>query len=457
MYHVLQFFELCCVVSSGVVAGGEMKIACILPVYWPAIGGCELHTHELVRRLSEKHDVEVITLVSRQEDKYKGGDFWLACVLSAPLLPEVYHDHKASVKKIALKLLEKRFAALLLRIQRSSKVSRLVREYASDLFINFYRKKLLAIIGDCDIVHSIHGDVSWLGYAALKAAREKGVPFVYTAVSHIYRRETVLENQYQGAGSVDVSGLPMDTRGSVNEIWLKTCYKADVLLAMTEFERDFFIKNNINKNTYTTGVGPIISEQPAMDFKEKHGIKDNRVILFLGRINRDKGIEEILGAARLVWEKFPDTYFFFMGPTEWGIEELFEQYRDHRIVITGAVDIDEKSAALKACDVLCVPSVTESLGGVYLEAWFFGKPIIGADIPPVREITGNGKGGVLVKPSPEGIANGILSLLEDPRIGTEMGEWGRQRVLKKYNWQDISVKVEEIYLKLLSETGKTSA
>jgi len=238
----------------------------------------------------------------------------------------------------------------------------------------------------------------------------------------------------------------MSTRGPVNEIWLKNCYGADALFTMTEFERNFFVKNNINNNVYSTGVGPVISENHADDFREKYGIEDEQIILFLGRFNKLKGIEEMLKATGPVWKRFPEAYFFFVGPIEEDAERLLKYYKDRRIVLVGPVDLHEKSAALKACDILCVPSVTESIGGVYLEAWYYGKPVIGADIPPFREITQNGKGGVMVEPSAEGIAKGILFLLENPYIRTTMGEWGKDMVRSKYSWEIIASKIEGLYL-----------
>ena len=61
----------------------KRRIAIVLPVYWPAIGGCELHTRELALRLAASHDVRVITLVNSEEDKL-AHELWLAAILRAP-------------------------------------------------------------------------------------------------------------------------------------------------------------------------------------------------------------------------------------------------------------------------------------------------------------------------------------------------------------------------------------
>jgi len=69
-----------------------MNLAHLLPVYWPAFGGCELHTHELVGRLSERFAIRVITQITRQEDK--PGDLWLGTLVKAVSGRKRYLDNK---------------------------------------------------------------------------------------------------------------------------------------------------------------------------------------------------------------------------------------------------------------------------------------------------------------------------------------------------------------------------
>ncbi len=420
----------------------RLKITYIAPLYWPVIGGCELHTHELVKRMSQKHDVNVITLISRQKDKERGGDFWFACILSSPPRPEFYKDNKAAVTKLALNNMEKLFLFPLLRIQ-SPKVPTVLRNRALSIIIDYYVKKLHSLIGECDLIHGIHGNVSWLGHAAFLTAKQRNIPFIYTPVSHLFTKESINKQ----SKIIGVDDLVMSTRGPVNETWLETCKMADSLIALTNYEREFFIHNKINLHTFTTGVGPIIRETQSLDFRKKYNLGAGKIVLFLGRVNRDKGIEDILQSADLVWKEFPDTNFLFLGPMEWGAEALFERYKDNRIIATGHVEVDEKSAALKACDILCVPSILESLGGIYLEAWYFEKPVICADIPPTRELIGNDLGGTLIKPSPKETAKAILELFKNPDKMKKAGQWGKKKVGEKYEWNHLVSKTEEIYFR----------
>ncbi|MCI4624457.1 MAG: glycosyltransferase family 4 protein [Candidatus Magnetoovum sp. WYHC-5] len=415
-----------------------MKVTYILPIYWPAIGGCELHTRHLVNLIGYSHEVRVITLLDNQKDKEKGGEFWFGGVLCAPKHNKFYHDGNIVITKLGLTVYERWLAFVLVKTQ-TNKIPKPIKKITLRLLVNLYAKKLASIIGETDIIHAVHCGVAWFDMAALHLAKRLKIPFIYTALSHLYKKNATY------IAHITIKELPFTERGPVNQIWLNTCYQADAIITMTDFEREFFLKNKINTNVYTTGVGAIVTTNVTGDFKERYGFLDKFMVLFLGRNNKDKGVEELLNATRLVWQKNPDVYFVFAGPLEFGVEELFKHYADSRIILCGPLETEDKSSALKSSDIICIPSVVESLGGVFLEAWTFKKPVIAADIPPIRELSGGGQGGVLIKPTPENIANAILLLLDNPNLRQTMGTWGKRMVNDKYNWQHIASTVEQIY------------
>src|SRR4030042_3924816 len=98
-----------------------------------------------------------------------------------------------------------------------------------------------------------------------------------------------------------------------------------------------------------------------------------------------------------------------------------------------------------------MPFFYEAWGGVFLEAWMFGKPFIPGNIPPLRELTGDGEGGFLVNLDPTEIAEKIIKLIEDETLCKKMGEWGKNRVISKYSWDIIVDKVEKIYKELVNK------
>jgi glycosyltransferase involved in cell wall biosynthesis len=427
-----------------------LKIAYILPVYWPAIGGCELHTHELVKRLSERHDIRVITLIDNQRDKLSH-ELWVACILNAPATSVEYNDNRAKVTRLPLTLMEKFVYFPLVRIQ-SPKLPDTVVRLAMEMLSNFYMKKLTKLIGGADILHCIHGGVSYFGYAAFKAARRLGIPFVYTPVLHLYHKDwlkEMKESKICNKPFVYNPQLYLSPRGWTDYFWYKLSSEADALIAMTDFEKNFYIQHGISaEKVHRVGVGPLVADDSTSDLRQKYNLCNKKMVLFLGRNVAYKGIEGLLMAASLVWKKLPDTYFFFAGPKEGNSEEIFNQYNDRRIKVLGFVSESEKTALLKACDVFCMPSLEESLGGTFLEAWMFEKPIIGAKIPPLSELTSNGEGGFLVNPVPEEIAEKIVLLLQDQELCNRMGQWGKKRVLDNYTWEIITQKMEDIYSRI---------
>jgi glycosyltransferase involved in cell wall biosynthesis len=426
------------------MSGKGIKITYVLPVYWPAVGGCELHTHELVNRLSKKYDIKVITFIDNQKDKLCH-ELWVACILRAPSNLIEYKDSKTRVLKIPLTPIEKLITLFLVRTQ-SPKFPNLFVNFVMEVLSDFFRNKLIRLAEGCDIMHCVHGGVSYLGYAALKAARRLGIPFVYTPVLHLY------QDNSRKRKHVYKPRLCLSPRGWTDNFWNKLCFASDALITMTEFERRFFIARGIStEKAFHVGVGPIIANKgDPRKFRENYNVaENNNIILFLGRNHEAKGIDSLLGAAPIVWKKFPDTYFFFVGPQEGKSLQIFDKYIDNRIIKTGNVTLSEKTSALEACDVLCIPSLEESFGGAFLEAWSFKKPVIGADIPPVRELLEGGKGGYLVKSYPEDIARKIIKLLECEALRNKMGNHGWKKVENNYSWRIISTKIEDVYKKCL--------
>ena len=102
----------------------------------------------------------------------------------------------------------------------------------------------------------------------------------------------------------------------------------------------------------------------------------------------------------------------------------FARYTDERIIEIERAGAEEKSAALDACDVYAMPSSHETFGIGYLEAWLHEKPVIGGDIPPLREVIAHGVDGLLVPQKVADIAHAVISLLDEPELRRRDGTGG---------------------------------
>jgi len=222
--------------------------------------------------------------------------------------------------------------------------------------------------------------------------------------------------------------------------------QADGLITLTNAEKGLLGDLGVNPDrVFVTGMGPIVAEGADGErFVERFGL-GRPIVLFLGQHYAYKGFRELLLAAPRVWKREPGTQFVFIGPQVGGSERYFKEVDDPRIRRLGTVDLQTKTDALAACDLLCVPSRQESFGGVYTEAWVFGKPVIGCDIPAVREVIDNGVNGFLVEQHPDEIADRICELILSPGLSGQLGSAGRRKVEAQFTWEKIAARTEAAY------------
>ncbi len=427
-----------------------MRITTVQPVYRPAIGGCEIYSHALVSRLRERHTVRVITVLNRQEDKLAHPDLWRNCLLHATRGGQRDEVDGVPVHLVSLSALERRLCYPMLRGYRHFETA------AMALIERLFAAKIAPLIEDSDIVHVMHGGVSFLGRAAQRAAAARGIPFYFTPVLHEYHGwDHLLRDgagakggrQHFGEQIPYVRKMPATYH---DRYWAELARSADGVIALTDHEKGILVREGVaEERIHVTGIGPVVAAGgPSRDeLRRRHGIGDAPLVLFLGRKHELKGVVEILQAAEKVWERFPEARFAFVGPVEGSTEAALSRYADHPGVIDlPEVSDAEKSGWYRACDLFVSPSVHESLGGVFLEAWTFGRPIVGGDIPPVREISMSGRTGILVsRRDPGQIAEAVLRLVSDPDEAARLGALGAERVRTRYSWEHIVERTESAF------------
>lgn len=82
---------------------------------------------------------------------------------------------------------------------------------------------------------------------------------------------------------------------------------------------------------------------------------------------------------------------------------------------------------------------------MYTEAWSFGKPVIGCNIPAVAEVVSDGQDGYLVEQSAPVIADRILDLLTHADRAAQLGQAGYHKVQSRYGWPTLAAKTEAVY------------
>ena len=287
---------------------------------------------------------------------------------------------------------------------------------------NCLQNKIQSYACESNLVHNMRIGREGLSYASLQAARSHDIPFIFTPVHHprwVGRRYQAYVNLYR---------------------------EADAVIALTPTEKETLVGLGVSEERiHITGTGPVVASTASPElFKQKYGLT-SPFVLFLGQHYAYKGYRSVLEATEFVWKKDPGINFVFVGPAVKNSECVFSQNKDPRIKRLGQLSLQEKTDALAACALLCVPSLQESFGSVYTEAWQFEKPVIGGDIPAVADVIEDGVDGYLVDQSPDLIADRINMILTDSNLSSTMGKAGKRKLDKHFSWSSLSEKMEKVY------------
>lgn len=179
------------------------------------------------------------------------------------------------------------------------------------------------------------------------------------------------------------------------------------------------------------------------------------VVGFVGRQDSGKGADTVLCAMKTVWRSNAEARLLLAGHQprpDSRLESLFgnlTNFERERIVRIHDFPTHEKASIYDALDVFVMPSLAESFGIAYLDAWMCQKPVIGARIGPTQCVIEEGRDGLLVAPQdPEDTARAILDLLSNPDKREVMGRRGREKTLNAFTLDKVTARVEKFYLAL---------
>lgn len=181
------------------------------------------------------------------------------------------------------------------------------------------------------------------------------------------------------------------------------------------------------------------------------------VMLFVGRLAKQKGVRDLLMAVDIVQHVEPEatTWVVGDGPLRESLEEVAESFG---LLGTGRVRFlghrDDVPRLLKAADLLVLPSLYEGLPNVVLEAMRFRKPVVATQAPGTTEVVTDGETGVLVPVgAPKELARALRDLIRDPERRKALGEGGRRRVEAEFQAERMIERFGELYEELAREKG----
>lgn len=290
-----------------------------------------------------------------------------------------------------------------------------------------------------DAVHSITPKA---GLLAMLASRTAGVPVrVHTFTGQVWATRT---------------GPGRQLLRSLDRVIAETA--TDVLVDSAS-QRDFLVEQGVLR----TGRGAVLAggsvsgvdasrfrpdARARSEIRALHAIPpDATVILFLGRLNRDKGVLELAEAFARVAREDPAAHLLVVGPDEAGLRPAvvngLGEYAS-RARFQGFTDAPEKYMA--AADLLALPSYREGFGSVIVEAAAVGLPAVGTRIYGLTDAVVDGTTGLLCAVrSASALADALGRLVRDPELRRTMGASARARALRDFSRERLTGALVEFY------------
>ncbi len=347
-----------------------MKIA-MVGQFPPHVGGVGVHIHTLSKRLVEMgHEVYVVTY------PHKG-------------LRDIDGIHVIGTKGLSIKGVR-------------------------GLMFKKNAKKALGKLIETEDIDIIHGHYLFpAGAAAVEAGKEHGIRTYVTAhgsdMFELYKNQSFMRSTIR-----------------------KVLEQADGVFAVSNALRHEIIATGVvgiaNKTRLSWNSVDInkFSNRPNDSFRMEHRLTDKPIVLFVGNLIKRKNVESLLEAKKIANS---DYYLVVVGdgPLFKNLRKKVKDENIRDVIFTGARDDVED--IIPSCDVLILPSFSESFGLVLIEALACGKPVIGSDVGGITEII-NDDVGLLVDPTKiSSIALAIDRLVNDENLRLVLSMNARKRAL----------------------------
>jgi 1,2-diacylglycerol 3-alpha-glucosyltransferase len=197
-----------------------------------------------------------------------------------------------------------------------------------------------------------------------------------------------------------------------------------------------------------TGVDKITTNRRAITlFKSKYGLlRDDKIILYVGRLGREKNLELLLSAFSLVLKSMSNAKLVIIGRSEHQ-DSLMQHAQElgvaERTIFTGFMDHHRLGAAYESADVFAFPSRTDTQGLVLHEAASAGLPIVMND-KDITEVVRDGVNGYIARNTARDLSKKLLLLLGNDLKRTAMGV-ASVKLARRYSAAHQAAQLEKLY------------
>ncbi len=284
-----------------------------------------------------------------------------------------------------------------------------------------------------DVIHSHHPVL--LGETAADRANELNIPLVFTFHTRYdeYSHYVPFEQKITKKLIVEYIGR-----------YLQKCQH---IVTPSDSIRDMLHASGVEGPITTVPTG--INAEPfrqadGQPIRERHGWTDDDLILIsVGRLAKEKSFDLLIKAAAKVMDNHANVKLVILGGggEKKALEKLAKELGvGDRVILTGLVPYEEVASYLKAADVFCFASTSETQGLVTMEAMAAELPVVAVDATGTSDIVEDGKDGLLTTYDADDLAAGIERIVADGDLRATL----TQNAIHKIEWYDSKVQAKRM-------------
>lgn len=304
--------------------------------------------------------------------------------------------------------------------------------------------EIIAKEGNFDVIHA-H---DWLvAYAAKTLKQAYNLPIVSTIhATEAGRNSGIRDNVQKYINDTEWMLTYESTEVIVNSNYMKSELQR---LFGLPFEKINVVPNGVNLTNYS-GI------ERDYDFRRRFAMDNEKMILFMGRLVYEKGVQYLIGAMPKILEHYHDAKLVIAGKGGM-IDELKAEVNalglGNKVCFAGYMNGKDVAKMYKAADISVFPSTYEPFGIVALEAMLAEVPIVVSDIGGLNEIVDHRENGMKsYAGNSNSIADSILELLFNPQLCANITKKAKAKVRSQYNWNKIAQDTHFTYQKAICET-----
>ena len=258
------------------------------------------------------------------------------------------------------------------------------------------------------------------------------------------------------------SGIHDETQRYINDSeWMLTYESSEVIVNSN------YMKNEVQRlfglpydkiNVIPNGVNLQLFSNVNIDydFRRQYAMDNEKIILYVGRLVYEKGIQNLIAAMPKILDRYHDSKLIICGRGGM-IDDLREQVKylgiDNKVYFAGYCDSKKMQKMYKCADVAVFPSTYEPFGIVAIESMLSGTPTIVSDVGGLNEIVEHGVTGMKsYAGNANSIADSVLALLFDPKLCANISQNAIKKVKENYNWAKITDNTYYVYQLAIGKT-----